>query len=362
VRSLRRWAASVTLAVATAAVALVVAEGAYRGVAYLRYRIQLVQFVQGTWRLLPGDPLLFALPPHHDGRMPMAEKPSVRVPYRTNMDGFRGPEWGPRRPGVARVVVLGDSYTFGWGVRDDEPYPERAEALLRAEGRAVEVLNLGVPGYNTELEFELLRRALPRYEPDVVVLGYAVNDAEPQSTVPVPPRVRYRDAVSWMWEDAKSLLNRGLPPGRRFHIRKLEPSMDYADGFQRGSEKWQTSRLALRAMARLCEERHVPLVVLVLPDTTQAFGFGYPDFVVHEAVASWTGEIGVRTVDLLTPLLGRDHLDYMVPGDGHPNARAHEEFARVLRDEIVRALGPRAEPGPRAQPPRGRTRIQKVPP
>ena len=339
--SLRRWAASVALAVVTAAVALVVAEGAYRGVAYLRYRIQLVRFVQGTWRLLPGDPLLFAMPPHHEGRMKMEVDRSVRVPYRTNTDGFRGPEWGPRQFGVARVAVLGDSYTFGWGVTDDEPYPERAEALLRAEGRPVEVLNLGVPGYNTELELELLRRALPRYEPDVVVLGYAVNDAEPQATVPVPPQARYRDAVSWMWEDAKSLVNRALPPGRRLTLRKLEPSTNYADGFQRGSEKWQMSRLALRAMARLCEERHVPFIVLVLPDTTQTFGFGYPDTFVNEAVASWAGEIGVRSVDLRTPLLERDHLDYMVPGDGHPNARAHEEFARVLRDEIVRVLDAR---------------------
>jgi hypothetical protein len=39
------------------------------------------------------------------------------------------------------VLVLGDSFTFGWGVLDDEPYPQRTEQLLRARGLEVEGIN-----------------------------------------------------------------------------------------------------------------------------------------------------------------------------------------------------------------------------
>ena len=53
------------------------------------------------------------------------------MPYRTNSDGFRDGEPGEKRPGVPRVVVLGDSYVFGWAVLEAETFPRRAEALLR---------------------------------------------------------------------------------------------------------------------------------------------------------------------------------------------------------------------------------------
>ena len=71
----------------------------------------------------------------------------------TNEHGFRG-SFPPRarRPGVKRVVAIGDSFTFGLGAEDGETYPAQLEVELerrRGDGRA-EVLNLSAPGWNLE--------------------------------------------------------------------------------------------------------------------------------------------------------------------------------------------------------------------
>ena len=58
------------------------------------------------------------------------------------------------------------------------------------------MINAGVPGYNTEQEAVMLDELLPRYRPDMVVVGYVMNDAEPQMNVPQPPAMTYRYASS----------------------------------------------------------------------------------------------------------------------------------------------------------------------
>ena len=51
--------------------------------------------------------------------------------FRTNLDGFRGPEYSLQpEPDVFRIVVIGDSFTMGSGVEESEAYPARLEALL----------------------------------------------------------------------------------------------------------------------------------------------------------------------------------------------------------------------------------------
>ena len=140
------------------------------------------------WVLLENSPLVFRLPPNQVGRAGFTFDATKNVPYRTNSDGFRDREPGEKRPGVPRVVVLGDSYVFGWAVLEAETFPTRAEALLRREGRAVEILNAGVPGYNTEQESYLLEEILP----EVGVEGRHVRQIDVES---IAQRGRVDDRV-----------------------------------------------------------------------------------------------------------------------------------------------------------------------
>src|SRR6185312_6200726 len=74
--------------------------------------------------------------------------------YRTNARGFRGSDWpATPPPGVTRVLVMGDSMTFGDGVEQGGAYPDIADRLLHAakpEGRRWRVLNLGVSAWGPQ--------------------------------------------------------------------------------------------------------------------------------------------------------------------------------------------------------------------
>src|SRR5205823_5831411 len=85
-------------------------------------------FMSPIWVLLENSPLVFRLPPNQVGRAGFTFDATKNVPYRTNSDGFRDREPGEKRPGVPRVVVLGDSYVFGWAVLEAETFPTRALA------------------------------------------------------------------------------------------------------------------------------------------------------------------------------------------------------------------------------------------
>src|SRR5947207_15897741 len=63
-----------------------------------------------------------------------------------NVWGYRGPTIGRKQPNETRVVVLGGSTAFGYGVQYDEAFPYYLEQLLNARGRRFTVVNLGAPG------------------------------------------------------------------------------------------------------------------------------------------------------------------------------------------------------------------------
>jgi lysophospholipase L1-like esterase len=77
-------------------------------------------------------------------------------------------------PGMTRVLVLGDSFTFGWAIGPELAWPALLDDAL---GSDVEVLNFAVPGQNTWLELEHYRRNARAWNADLVLLGWFANDA-----------------------------------------------------------------------------------------------------------------------------------------------------------------------------------------
>ena len=76
------------------------------------------------------------------------------------------------------MLVLGDSYTIGYEVHQEEAYPSILESYLRRRGFDVEVLNAGMSGSSTAEELVFLEQEGVRYRPDVVVVGFYKNDLE----------------------------------------------------------------------------------------------------------------------------------------------------------------------------------------
>ncbi|MCP3915631.1 MAG: hypothetical protein GY711_08760 [bacterium] len=109
--------------------------------------------------------------PHASERLAWS---SMDYQVEVNATGFRDIERAEQKPdGVRRVVLLGDSVAWGWGVDADERFGDMLDERL---GEDVEVLNLACPGYGTDQQYwTLLDRGLA-YEPDVVVVVFVLND------------------------------------------------------------------------------------------------------------------------------------------------------------------------------------------
>lgn len=115
-----------------------------------------------------------------------ALRPGLGPPVGTNGHGFRGEPVDVEKPvGVHRIVMLGDSITFGNAVEWNETFSFILQQMLneRAGSRKFEVLNLGVSGYNTRQELATLSELGLRYSPDLIVLNVCLNDSDPVKTV-----------------------------------------------------------------------------------------------------------------------------------------------------------------------------------
>src|SRR5262249_7198079 len=130
----------------------------------------------------------------------------IRV--RTNRLGLRGPDVPPHDGEEFRVLVLGDSVTFGDYVDEAQTYPTLLEHFLseRWPGRPVRVINAGGPTVGTRDEAALLAELSPSLRADVVLVGFYLNDGLDQvpypATIPLPgwiqsSRVVRRAAHAW---------------------------------------------------------------------------------------------------------------------------------------------------------------------
>jgi lysophospholipase L1-like esterase len=243
---------------------------------------------------------------------------------RTNSAGFRGPEWSPRRDGDAlRVVGVGDSVMFGWGVAEEQTFMGLLAARLGGPqpdgGRAVEVLNGAVPGYNALQEAALVERRLMAYQPDLLLLGYTQNDHE-EASFASPGPLEEQALRSYLFAALCHVLER----------------------------PWLGPRRVSRAFARLgrvARAAGVPVLFFVYPKSMPGFGpelprrmglrEGFRQVDIETSFREWARMHGGNDLEGLT----------LSAKDAHPNPQGHELIARSLEGplrEALRALPTRA--------------------
>jgi lysophospholipase L1-like esterase len=181
----------------------------------------IVRIFAPTERLVPLNEVILGI---------TAQKPNVSgdhivphtfaVSYQTNSQRFRSdktftPYSDPR---VARVAVVGDSFTFGWGANDDQTYPSRLEQLLNSKVGPTEVLNAGVCGTGTGNEALWYDLWVRRFHPNLVILTVVPNDvdddlARPLFSIDASGSVSPKSAVQVGQFQSQSLTARRLVTG-----------------------------------------------------------------------------------------------------------------------------------------------------
>ncbi|MCG3187118.1 MAG: hypothetical protein IOMNBAOH_01715 [Rhodocyclaceae bacterium] len=276
-------------------VALVVALGVAEVVVRLAMSDTIVLFpryhtdyVYGPYRLRGIRPAQTFVHSSVDGRWE----------FRTNRAGFRNDEeFSYEKPaGVYRVLVLGDSHTQGYEVRQEASYAEVLKRALAAGGRKVEVLNTGVSGFGTAEELAFLENAGARYQPDAVVVGFFSNDYEDNLKAGlfsldaqgrlVPrkfehiPGVRIQNAIyaipgiKWLSEHSHfySLLFNTVwvyfkyfAPVAKGEVQRVVPEFAVPTHQQRSEEEVALAASLLARMQAYCNSKGIRLLVVDIP-------------------------------------------------------------------------------------------------
>jgi len=160
-----------------------------------------------------------------------------------------------------RIMAIGDSFTYGWGVKDDQAWPEVLQRRLRQTLPATEVINLGAPGANPRDYALLARRAVRQLQPDLIVVAVVGGDdlaqlhyemgkcnATPMQAVleaalpnlfgrldglsAAGPRRITADALQAAWRAQAAGMPAGLGPEQLRRYRQLDPAVHqlFTDG------------------------------------------------------------------------------------------------------------------------------------
>jgi lysophospholipase L1-like esterase len=252
------------------------------------------------------------------------------VPVSINSAGMRDGEYSfEKPPGVYRIMMLGDSTTFGWGVRQEDTAAKFLERKLNGQlppgYNKVEVLNTGVGNYDTVQEVTYYETIGYKYHPDLVVLVFFINDPEP---VPVERKSFLIDR-SYLIAFATNrfdgvLRHAGVRPDWKKYYASLYD--DDRPGFQ-------ACKKALVSLADSTRTNGAQLLVAILPELHQINGDSYPFSAAHQKIEAVLGSKDVPVVELIDGLKdhGPEETLWVTPLDDHPNAKANNLISDQLR-------------------------------
>lgn len=264
--------------------------------------------------------------------------------YKVNADGLRSSEIRPKGPGTRRVLVIGDSFTFGWAVHDDAAvFPAHLERALADE--RIEIVNGGLAGSLTHQWVDLWRRLGDRVDPDVVLIVFFLRDGTRTTSIGMFDAIRAELTA----EHDASLLYRASAAYRtirdRFDRRRIgehyraEFHAAYF-GDERARAEWIAAQENLKTLIAMARGRGVAVGLAVFPVLIDLDAEAYPFEDVCEEILAFAAREEVPAMSLLPAFRGRDASTLWVSDvDQHPNADAHAIVAAALEPFVRTLLG-----------------------
>lgn len=324
----------------------------------LRYRFFLLIFglivpslaVEGVLRVGGYTPYYLdgrAFVPSRNAAIFYELRPNFRglyagVPININSQGFRGRELSSRNDESAfRVVIIGDSIAFGQGVREEETLAEQLGTWLQRKFRSpVEVVNLGVPGYDTCQEYVRFKERALSLKPQIALLLYFENDTDPavfqvKDDLVVSPDIRtgpfanimaaarkHSDVYNLVWTRWQVLKKPKFTTNRYRAI--------LASKFDETNPGWRRSRACLADLISFARMQSIRIIVIPfpvlggLPEKPYPFG-GYIETVCNAARAE-----GAECLDVI-PVLQQSDIRLTVSRvEDHPSAVVYMRIAERI--------------------------------
>ena len=254
----------------------------------------------------------------------------------TNSEGLRGTQEYPaaRPAGQRRIIALGDSFTFGDGVNDDEVWPAQLASMLPK----TDVINLGVSGFGHDQMYFALRERGQRYGADIVLLLFIDADMARNCQ----DYFCYFKPVARRGEGGFAFQNVPVPHpddlGEPFSMVVAVAQALYRDQTTEpcdGQDPQEVTAFILDELHALCRKMGSELILVTLPD------HGVNDASASRFLKDYTRQRHIRLIDQFPAFdkecraMGRERCEqaFVLP-DRHLNGAGN----RLLADGIREAL------------------------
>lgn len=255
----------------------------------------------------------------------------------TNSLGLRDFRPPHRSADKQQILILGDSFTFGYGLPLEESYPYVLEQYLNEQqgGTAYEVINAGVPGYDTVDELELLKRILPEYSPKWIIVGLHPGDFMSREQIDKKPLIRLREALryksaffAWFYRLYKTRLIKYVPPPKS--LLSVDPD-SYID-----TPQAVRTKEAFKQIHEIARSNGAELAIMMIVPLVQWESYPYKG--IHEGVSRLCEENSIQFIDPLVDFSGHESSSlWLSRNDSHYNADANAIAARALLKFLLAA-------------------------
>lgn len=287
----------------------------------------------------------FQIAPHRFDRI--TKRAPWAVHFKYNAQKFREKAMGPKQANVRRVMVLGDSFTEGQGVKEQDTLVRRLERDLRGPRDAPwEVLNCGRRGTDFPALHDAFDEAFA-FGTDVLVYAMVLNDAEQSPAFHA--RQSYLD--DWIL-DRGAMVESPDPPRLGFFEPRLSAFVaDRLTSYRVGRETtrwylemydepnregWRKTQAQIHDMNQRVRASGGRFVLMLWPLLVGLEG-RYPFAPVHDKLKRFCVQEGIEYLDLLDTLRGRPSASLWVhPVDRHPNEEANRLAAAALLPVVRR--------------------------
>lgn len=273
-------------------------------------------------------------------------------PVVTDSHGTRGPEFAlPKPPNTLRILSLGDSRTFGWGLSDAQTYSRLIQVALQRHlppGERVEVINAGVDAWSFDQIRMFLRDTGLRWQPDLVLLGEGNlwtqfrEGASPEFVRAFERRVQLKNLLrrSALYTFVVEVKLSRLYGKLRVRFIPVDPTNNPL-GQSSLAEARPHFAEQIRGIADLLRERGVRGVFLYLPTREEVSGGpAFADGMVREIKAEVARAYGLPFLDLTDPMRQGGGAGLYLEGDPvHPNARGSLVIAASIADLLLQHPG-----------------------
>ena len=273
------------------------------------------------------------------------------ITYIVNLSGFRDKTngiWNTWESDDIKIAYIGNSVTWGEGVEFEDTYSSLVESTFSKATASIKTINLGIAGTNTLQHFVILKSKALQLNPDIIILGYYLNDIEKRRTQKLPEIIRYilrhyHFGTFLISRIATVLENRKVQVPGNFDPSTVNNSImetscgGYAkriiDGY--GTMAWENTKEVILSMSELCQYEDIMFGVVIFPFETQVEG-NCP-YTPQKMLSSFLSNNEIPLLDIAKIFEKHSSTTKLyLEGDiGHPNHIGHKIAGQSISQWLI---------------------------